>query len=215
MNNEKSQITLGSYTRPLLSFFITAFGLIYLLLVLLGRIDQQSKRFQIPEVIIFTGILLLNSESWQRLSKLQVGKEGFSFELNELKQGQDEIKQNQDKIQETQQEQRENIAELRSIFEIFLNNNQPLVTMLKRASEISITDRFFPEKSPSEVSQNASVTPEDASKMPEDTSRIASYSVLSSLLKFAETHPDLLDSLVTKMRKEEQFPDDKTQSNQE
>lgn len=215
MNNKKSQTTLGSYTRPILSFFITVFGLIYLVLVLLGQVDQQSKRFQIPEVIIFTGILLLNSESWQRLSKLQVGKEGFSFELNELKQGQAEIKQKQEKIQETQQEQRENIAELRSIFERFLDNNQPLVAMLKRASEVSLTDKFLSEKSPSKVSQNASATPENDSEMPEDTSNTASYSVLSSLLKFVETHPDLLDSLVTKMTKDEQFPDDKTQSNQE
>ncbi len=215
MNNDKSQTTLGLYTRPILSFLITAFGLIYLLLVVLGQIDQQSKRFQIPEVIIFTGILLLNSENWQRLSKLQVGKEGFSFELNELKQGQDKIKQNQEKIQETQQEQRENIAELRSTFEKFLDNNQPLVAMIKRASEVSITDKFFPEKYPSQVSKNASETPENASKMPEDTSNRASSTVLSSLFKFAETHPDLLDSLVTRMRKEEQFPDDKTQSDQE
>lgn len=215
MKSENSPNKLDTYTRPILSALITLFGLIYLLLVLLGQVDKQSKRFQIPEVIIFTVVLLINSESLQRLSKLQFGKEGVSFELNELKQGQAEIKQNQEKIQETQQEQRENIAELRSIFERFLDNNQPLVAMLKRASEISITDKFFSEKSSSEVYKNASVTPENASVMPEDTSKISSYFVLSSLLKFAETHPDLLDSLVTGMRKEEQVPDDKTQSKQE
>lgn len=175
---------------------------VYLLLVLSGQVDKQSKRFQIPEVIVFTVVLLLNSETLQRLSKLQFGKEGVSLELNEIKQSQDEIKQNQEKIQATQQEQRESITELREIFEKFLDNNQPLVAMLKRASEVSITDRFLSDKS-------------STSDLPEDTSQKASTAVLSSLLKLAATHPDVLDSLVTGLRKERRSPEDETLSDQE
>jgi hypothetical protein len=213
--NEDLTNKVNTYLRSVLSALITLFGLIYLLLVLSGHVDKQSKRFQIPEVIIFTVVLLINSESLQRLSKLQFGKDGVSFELNELKEGQKEIKQNQERIQATQAEQREYIAELRQIFENFLENNQSLVAMLKRASEISISDKFFPVKSSSKLPEDASVTSEDVSEMTEDSSNKASSSLLSSLLKLAVNHPDLLDPLVTGMRKERRFSDDKTQSNHE
>jgi hypothetical protein len=199
MKTEHYQKKADTNSRSILSIVITLFGLVYLLLVLLGQVDKQSKRFQIPEVIVFTVVLLLNSETLQRLSKLQFGKEGVSLELNEIKQSQDEIKQNQEKIQATQQEQRESITELREIFEKFLDNNQPLVAMLKRASEVSITDRFLPDKS-------------STSDTLEDTSQKTSTTVLSSLLKLAATHPDVLDSIVTGLRKERQSPEDETPS---
>jgi len=202
METEHYQKKADTKSRSVLSIVISLFGLVYLLLVLLGQVDKQSKRFQIPEIIIFTVVLLLNSETLQRLSKLQFGKEGVSLELNEIKQGQDEIKQNQERIQATQQEQRESITELREIFENFLDNNQPLVAMLKRASEISITDRFLPDKS-------------STSDVPEDPSEKTSASFLSSLLKLAATHPDTLDSLVTGLRKDRQLPEDETPSDQE
>lgn len=186
MKNENSQNKLDTYTRPFLSALITLFGLIYLLLVLLGQVDKQSQRFQIPEVIIFTVVLLLNSESLQRLSKLQFGKEGVSFELNEIKQNQAEIKHNQEKIQETQKKEQENIAELRGICENFLDNNKTLLPTLKRLSEISITNKFSSEKFPSEVLEVASTKLEDTSK------RTLHY--FHSLLELVKTHPDLLDS---------------------
>jgi hypothetical protein len=182
METENPQKKANTNTRSFLSLVITLFGLIYLLLVLLGQVDKQSRRFQIPEVIIFTVVLLLNSESLQRLSKLQFGKEGISLELNE-------IKQNQEKIQAIQQEQRQSITELKEIFEHFLDNNKPLIAMLKRASEISITDRFLPENSSS---------PE----VPEEDSDKRQTTVLSSLLQLAITHPHVLDSLMTKLKKD-------------
>lgn len=202
MKTEHYQKKADTKSPSILSIVITLFGLVYLLLVLLGQVDKQSKRFQIPEFIVFTVVLLLNSETLQRLSKLQFGKEGVSLELNEIKQGQDEIKQNQERIQATQQEQRESITELREIFEKFLDNNQPLVAMLKRASEVSITDRFLPDKS-------------STSDVSEDTSKKTSTAVLSSLLKLAATHPDVLDSLVTGLRKARQLPEDETPTDQE
>jgi len=185
MKIEQSPSKSDKSIRPILSVIITLFGLIYLLLVMLGQIDTQSRRFQIPEVIIFTVVLLLNSESLQRLSKLQFGKEGVSLELNEIKQGQNEIKQNQEKIQTIQQAQQESITELKEIFERFLDNNKPLVAMLRKASEVSITDRFLPDKSSSEISEEIS----------EDSSKKTPTTILSSLLKLATNHPDVLDSL--------------------
>jgi len=185
MENENSQNKLDRYTRRIFSALITLFGLIYLLLVLLGKVDKQSQRFQIPEVIIFTVVLLLNSESLQRLSKLQFGKEGVSFELNEIKQGQAEIKQNQEKIQEIQKKEQENIAELRGVCENFLDNNKSIIPMLKRLSEISITNKKSPEKSPSEVLEATSPKLEDTSK------RTSSY--FHALLELVKTNPDLLD----------------------
>lgn len=205
METKNYQKKTGINSRSILSSLITLFGLVYLLLVLLGQVDQQSKRFQIPEVIIFTVVLLLNSETLQRLSKLQFGKEGISLELNEIKQTQDEIKQNQEKIQATQREQKESITELKEIFEKFLDNNQPLVDMLRRVSEVSITDKFLPNKS----------TILDESKETEEASQKKTTAVLSSLLNLAATHPDVLESLVTGLRKEQQLPENKTPSDQE
>ena len=74
--------------------------------------------------------------------------------------------------------------------------------MLKRASEVSITDRFLPDKF-------------STSDSPEDTSPKTSTAVLSSLLKLAATHPDVLDSLVTGLRKERRSLEDETPSDQE
>jgi hypothetical protein len=202
MKTEHYEKKADTRSRSILSIVITLFGLVYLLLVLLGQVDKQSKRFQIPEVIVFTVVLLLNSETLQRLSKLQFGKEGVSLELIEIKQGQDEIKQNQERIHAVQQEQRESITKLREIFEKFLDNNQPLVAMLKQASEVSITDRFFPDKS-------------STSEMPEDTSKKTSTAVLSSLLKLAATHPHVLDSFVAGLRKDRQLSEDETPTDQE
>jgi hypothetical protein len=79
MKTEHDQKKADTKSRSVLSIVITLFGLVYLLLVLLGQVDKQSKRFQIPEVVVFTVVLLLNSETLQRLSKLQFGKEGVSW----------------------------------------------------------------------------------------------------------------------------------------
>jgi hypothetical protein len=229
-----SQNKLDTYIRSIFSTAITLFGLIYLLLLLSGQVDKQSKRFQIPEVIIFTVILLINSETLQRVSKVQVGKDGVSLELNELKKGQKEIKQNQEKIKETQVEQREYIAELRQICDKFLENNQFLITILKQLSGISLGGKSFPENSPSKQPEddsvtpkndsvtieddsltikNASVTIENASKVVKNISDETYDFAVTTLFKVLEKDPNFLDLLVT--GKERLLPNDKTQSNRE
>lgn len=74
--------------RSILSFFITAFGIAYLSLVLAGRVNKD--RLGQTEVIIFTTIFLFNSEFIERLAKLQFGKDGMTVELEEVKKKQDE-----------------------------------------------------------------------------------------------------------------------------
>lgn len=74
--------------RSILSFFITAFGIAYLSLVLAGRVNKD--RLGQTEVIIFTTIFLFNSELIERLAKLQFGKDGMTVELEEVKKKQDE-----------------------------------------------------------------------------------------------------------------------------
>lgn len=74
--------------RVFLSFLITAFGIAYLSLVLSGRVNKD--KLGQTEVIIFTTILLLNSELIERLAKLQLGKDGMTFELEDVKKKQDE-----------------------------------------------------------------------------------------------------------------------------
>ena len=75
--------------RSVLSFFITAFGIAYLSLVLAGRVNNKDRLGQ-TEVIIFTTIFLFNSELIERLAKLQFGKDGMTVELEEVKKKQDE-----------------------------------------------------------------------------------------------------------------------------
>jgi hypothetical protein len=74
--------------RVILSFLITVFGITYLSLVLAGRVNKD--RLGQTEVIIFTTILLLNSELIERLAKLQFGKDGMTVELEEVKKKQDD-----------------------------------------------------------------------------------------------------------------------------
>lgn len=51
MKTEHYQKKADTNSRSILSIVITLFGLVYLLLVLLGQVGKQSKRFQIPEFI--------------------------------------------------------------------------------------------------------------------------------------------------------------------
>ena len=178
---------------PILSTIISIFGLIYLLLVLLGQVDQQSSRFEIPEVIIFTVILLLNTQTLNRLSKLQFGKEGVTLELNELKKSQNKIQETQEKIQSAQQNQQESISELREILKKFLENNQPLVDKLREFSEVSITDKY--KFLGSQLEEDSSESLEESSL--KSTSLIA----LSSLLQIAANHPGVAEGLLSQAKK--------------
>ena len=71
----------------------------------------------------------------------------------------------------------------------------------KKASEVSMTDRFLPDKSSSEIS--------------EDGLKKTSTTILSSLLELATTHPDVLDSLVNGLKTEQLLPKEDLSSNQE
>ena len=90
--------------RQILSSIITGLGLIYLLLVLSGRIAKD--RLGQTEVAIFITIILLNSEMIERLSKFQLGKDGMTVELEEKVQN---VKEEQEKISDIQKEQQEEI----------------------------------------------------------------------------------------------------------
>jgi hypothetical protein len=73
--------------RVILSFLITFFGIAYLSLVLAGKVNNKDRLGQ-TEVIIFTTVLLLNSELIERLAKIQFGKDGMTVELEEVKKKQ-------------------------------------------------------------------------------------------------------------------------------
>ncbi|WP_157464677.1 hypothetical protein [Crocosphaera chwakensis] len=184
---------------PILSTVISIFGLIYLLLVLLGQVDEQSSRFQIPEVIIFTIILLLNTQTLNRLSKLVVGKDGITLELNELKKSQNKIQETQEKIQSAQQDQQESISELREILKNFLENNQPLVDKLRQISEVSLADRFLGSQSSSQVLEKdfRETSEEPSSEVLKNTAP----SSLSSLLQIAANHPGVVEGLLSQAKK--------------
>jgi ABC-type transport system involved in cytochrome bd biosynthesis fused ATPase/permease subunit len=93
--------------RQILSSVITGLGLIYLLLVLSGRIAKD--RLGQTEVAIFITITLLNSEMIERLSKFQLGKDGMTVELEEKVQN---VKEEQEKISDVQKEQQEEIEHI-------------------------------------------------------------------------------------------------------
>lgn len=86
--------------RVFLSSLITILGIIYLSSVLAGGITKD--RLGQTEVIIFTTILLLNSELVERFAKLQFGKEGMTVELEK-------------KVEHVQQKQDEQQAEIEAI----------------------------------------------------------------------------------------------------
>jgi hypothetical protein len=86
--------------RVVLSSLITVLGIIYLSLVLTG-ILSKDKLGQ-TEIIIFTTIILLNSELVDRLAKLQFGKDGMTVELEE-------------KVENVQKKQDEQQAEIEAI----------------------------------------------------------------------------------------------------
>lgn len=65
--------------RVVLSSLITILGIVYLSSVLTGKINKD--KLGQTEVIIFTTILLLNSELVDRLAKLQFSKEGMTVDL--------------------------------------------------------------------------------------------------------------------------------------
>jgi hypothetical protein len=86
--------------RVVLSSLITILGIVYLSSVLTGKINKD--KLGQTEVIIFTTILLLNSELVDRLAKLQFSKEGMTVDLKE-------------KVEHVQKMQDEQQAEIEAI----------------------------------------------------------------------------------------------------
>ncbi|MUL35534.1 hypothetical protein BWI75_03975 [Gloeocapsopsis sp. AAB1 = 1H9] len=60
---------------------VTCFSLFYLIAIPFGWI---RTRFELTEIIIFTIILLINSELLERLRKLGINKDGITFELDQI-----------------------------------------------------------------------------------------------------------------------------------
>lgn len=87
--------------RSVLSTIITGIGILYLLCSLTGQVKKDNRLGQ-SEIIIFSTILLLNSELIERLAKLQFSKDGMTVELEE-------------KVETVQKKQDEQQEEIESI----------------------------------------------------------------------------------------------------
>ena len=66
--------------NKLSSFLVTVLGTLYLVFILTGVIDKEKRRFETPEIIIFSIIVILNSDFIEQLKKLSISKEGFTLE---------------------------------------------------------------------------------------------------------------------------------------
>lgn len=87
-----------------ISLVVTTLGLVYLLLVLVGKVNKE--RFGQTEAVIFTTILILNSGVIEKLEKFEFGKDGITLELEKKVQ---EVEQEQEQIKELEQSNRANI----------------------------------------------------------------------------------------------------------
>jgi hypothetical protein len=99
-NTGSKSFKLSSAISPI----VTAVGLIYLFLVLVGTVNKD--RFGQTEAIIFTTILILNSGVVEKLEKFEFGKNGITLELEKKVQ---EVEQKQEQIKELGQSNRANI----------------------------------------------------------------------------------------------------------
>ncbi|WP_143755451.1 hypothetical protein [Gloeocapsopsis sp. IPPAS B-1203] len=97
---------------------VTCFSLFYLLAIPFGWI---RTRFELTEIIIFTIILLINSELLERLRKLGINKDGITFEL--------------DQIQAEQKNQRDNIETNKANIEAVTNILQRLTLLEAQLAE--------------------------------------------------------------------------------
>ena len=97
---------------------VTCFSLFYLLAIPFGWI---RTRFELTEIIIFTIILLINSELLERLRKLGINKDGITFEL--------------DQIQAEQKHQRDNIETNKANIEAVTNILQRLTLLESQLAE--------------------------------------------------------------------------------
>lgn len=100
--------------NKLSSFLVTILGTLYLVFILAGGIDQENRRFETPEIIIFSIIVILNSDFIEQLKKLSISKEGLTLEkeVNETKQ----------QVQETKQEVNESKDEIKRLLDFTIKH---------------------------------------------------------------------------------------------
>lgn len=117
MTNRRRFINQSQWDSALL-IIVTCFSLFYLIAIPFGWI---RTRFELTEIIIFTIILLINSELLERLRKLGINKDGITFEL--------------DQIQAEQKNQRDNIETNKANIEAVTNILQRLTFLESQIAE--------------------------------------------------------------------------------
>lgn len=100
-NNQKTKFF---NIKKLSSLLVTVLGTLYLFLILTGVIDKQNKRFQTPEIIIFSIIVVLNSDFIEQLKKLSISKEGLTLE----KEVKEQVEKTQEEVEKTKKDLDEN-----------------------------------------------------------------------------------------------------------
>ncbi|WP_035992981.1 hypothetical protein [Leptolyngbya sp. KIOST-1] len=133
MPSEKPFKRLRSYVFPL----ATLLGLIYLLLVVFGVIDSDSKRLEYTEVAIFIIILLINSDLTERLTKIRMGSEGIAVKLEELEKHQGEL----DHIQQIQDQEIKDLGGL-LVKDLLNEQEQELLKSLAAKQSYGYTEKL-------------------------------------------------------------------------
>ncbi|MDJ0903619.1 MAG: hypothetical protein QNJ55_32975 [Xenococcus sp. MO_188.B8] len=107
-NNQKTDFF---NLKKISSFLVTVLGTLYLVFILTGGIDQENRRFETPEIIIFSIIVILNSDFIEQLKKLSISKEGFTLE-KEVKEQVAKTKKDVEKTKEDLDENKKEIDRL-------------------------------------------------------------------------------------------------------
>ena len=130
-NNQKTNFL---NINKLSSFLVTILGSFYLVLILTGAIDKTNRRFQTPEIIIFSIIVVLNSDFIEQLKKLSISKEGLTLEK--------EVKETKQEVKETKQEVNESKDEIKRLLDFTIKHilNQ---YELRHLQKLGMSDKSF------------------------------------------------------------------------
>lgn len=120
--------------KTLSSWLVTVLGTLYLFLILTGAIDKTNRRFQTPEIIIFSIIVVLNSDFIEQLKKLSISKEGLTLEK--------EVKETKQEVKETKQEVNESKDEIKKLLDFTIKHilNQ---YELRHLQKLGMSDKPF------------------------------------------------------------------------
>lgn len=120
--------------NKLSSFLVTILGTLYLVFILAGGIDQENRRFETPEIIIFSIIVILNSDFIEQLKKLSISKEGLTLEK--------EVKETKQEVKETKQEVNESKDEIKRLLDFTIKHilNQ---YELRHLQKLGVPDKPF------------------------------------------------------------------------